>query len=63
MAEHYQDWRAAVYERRLSRPLPRDWITGVLFAAGTALLSGAIALTPGALDNASKNGWADGGQF
>jgi hypothetical protein len=64
VAERYRDWRARAYERRrLSRPLPRDWITGVLLAASTALLSGAIALAPGVLDNASKNGWAGGGQF
>jgi hypothetical protein len=62
VAERYRDWRAGAIERRSSRSLPRDWLTGVLFVAGTALLSGAMGLLPGSLDNAGKNGWAGGGQ-
>ena len=32
------------------RPLRRPWLTGVLFAGATALLSGALGTLPGALD-------------
>jgi hypothetical protein len=60
VAERYRDWRAAAAERRSRRSLPSDWVTAVLFAAGTALLSGGLGLVPGVLDNASANGWAGG---
>lgn len=51
------DWRAAGGDRRAGRPEPRQWLTGVLFAIATALLSGAVALLPGALDDARAAGW------
>jgi len=62
VAERFRDWRARAWERRLRRSLPEDWLTGVLFAVATALLSAALALLPGALDNARAHGWAGGGQ-
>jgi hypothetical protein len=62
-AERYRDWRAAVQERRARRRLTKQWLTGVLFAAATALLSGAIGLFPGAVDNARRFGWGAGGQL
>jgi hypothetical protein len=34
-----------------------------MFAVATALLSAALALLPGAADNARRHGWAGGGQF
>jgi hypothetical protein len=43
------------------RPLGKEWLTGVFFAAATALLSGFLALVPGAADNALRHGWAGGG--
>lgn len=51
-------WRAAARERRQGRPLDRQTLTGVLFAVATALLSGALALFPLALDEARASGWA-----
>ncbi len=39
-----------------------QWLTGVLFATATALLSAALALTPAAIDNALRNGWGGAGQ-
>jgi hypothetical protein len=51
-------WRAAARERRRGRPLDRQTLTGVLFAVATALLSGALALFPVALDEARASGWA-----
>ena len=50
-------WRAAARERRQGRPLDRQTLTGVLFAVATALLSAALALFPGALDEAKASGW------
>jgi hypothetical protein len=50
-------WRAAARERRLGRPVDRQTLTGVLFAVATALLSGALSLFPGALDEAKADGW------
>jgi len=50
-------WRAAARERRRGRPLDKQTLTGVLFAVATALLSGALALFPGALDEAKASGW------
>ena len=50
-------WRAAARERRRGRPLEGQTLTGVLFAVATALLSGALALFPGALDGARASGW------
>ena len=34
-----------------------------MFAVATALLSAALALLPGAADNARRHGWGGGGQF
>jgi hypothetical protein len=59
--QRYRDWRTA---RRagLARQEPgRDWLTGVLFVTATALLSGFLALVPGAIDNGVRHGWAGGG--
>ena len=39
-----------------------QWLTGVLFATATALLSAALALLPAAVDNALRNGWGGAGQ-
>ncbi len=63
LAERYRDWRAAVRERRSREPLSKQWLTGVMFAVATALLSAALALLPGAADNARRHGWGGGGQF
>ena len=60
--ERYRDWREAVRERRLHAPLGAPVLTGVLFAGATALLSGALGLAPGVLDNTREHGWAGGGQ-
>jgi hypothetical protein len=49
--------RAAARERRRGRPLSRQWLTGVLFAAATALLSATLSLVPGVLDSARASGW------
>ncbi len=38
------------------------WLTGVLFASATALLSAALGLLPAEVDNALKHGWGGGGQ-
>lgn len=57
-----RDVRAAARDRRSRHPLPREWLTGVLFAAATALLSGFLALVPGSVDNALAHGWAGHGQ-
>jgi hypothetical protein len=48
--------RDSALERR-GRPLSRQWLTGVLFATATALLSATLALFPGSLDDAKTNGW------
>lgn len=58
--QRYQDWRAVAKSGR-GKPLSREWLTGVLFATATALLSGFLALIPGATDNALQHGWAGGG--
>jgi hypothetical protein len=50
-------WRAQARERRRGRPPDKQTLTGVLFAVATALLSGALALFPGALDEAKVSGW------
>ena len=39
-----------------------QWLTGVLFASATALLSAALGLLPSEVDNALKNGWGGSGQ-
>jgi hypothetical protein len=62
VAAWLRDRRAARRERRSRQEQSRQWLTAVMFAAATALLSGALGLLPGALDNARKNGWAGGGQ-
>ena len=46
LADRYRDWHAAVRERR-SREPSKQWLTGVMFAVATALLSGALSLLPG----------------
>ena len=63
LAERYRDWRARSGDRRSRRSLPAQWPTGVLFAAGTALLSGALGLLPGVLDDitAQRVGGAEPG--
>lgn len=60
--ERYRDRRERTRERRSGRSLPAQWLTGVLFATGTALLSGALGLLPGVLDGISTKGWAAHGQ-
>ena len=58
-------WRAGLPARRSGRArrsLTRQWLTGVLFATATALLSAALALIPAAIDNALRNGWGGAGQ-
>jgi hypothetical protein len=50
-------WRAGMREQRHNRPEGRQWLTGVLFAVATALLSGALSLFPGSLDEAKASGW------
>jgi hypothetical protein len=57
VAQRYRDQRAATGDRRARRREPRQWLTAVMFAAATALLSGALGLLPGALDFASASGW------
>src|ERR1700722_5700643 len=59
--QRYRDWRARSRGDLATRALGKEWVTGVFFAAATALLSGFLALIPGAADNASRHGWADGG--
>jgi hypothetical protein len=63
LAERYRDWREAVRDRRSRKTLKSQWLTAVMFAGATALLSGAIGLFPGTLDNWRKSGWGGGGQF
>jgi hypothetical protein len=58
----YRDRRAAALARRAALPLPGEPLTVVLFASATALLSGFLALIPGAADNALHHGWGGGGQ-
>ncbi len=58
-------WRAGLRARRSGRTrqsLTMAWLTGVLFAAATALLSAALGLLPSEVDNALKHGWGGGGQ-
>ena len=62
VSEWYRDWRAKASERRSRRSLPTQWLTGLLFATGTALLSGGLGLFPSMLDDATANGWAAAGQ-
>ena len=53
-------WRAGRRARRSGRTrqsLTMAWLTGVLFATATALLSAALALIPAEVDNALRNGW------
>jgi len=47
---------------RTRRLLTTQWLTGVLFAAATALLSAALGLLPAAIDNALRHGWGNNGQ-
>jgi hypothetical protein len=53
----FGEWRGSALERRRGRALSRQWLTGVLFATATALLSATLALFPGSLDAAKANGW------
>ena len=48
----------AAGERAARSELSQSWLTAVLFAIATALLSGAIGLLPGALDDERSRGWA-----
>ena len=50
LRERLREQRAAARERHAGHPLRRPWLTGVLFAGATALLSGALGTLPGALD-------------
>lgn len=62
MRTRYRVWRRKAAERRSQRPLTAEWRTGLLFALATAFLSAWLGLLPGSVDNAVKNGWAEGGQ-
>ena len=53
----FRERRDSALDRRRGRPLSRQWLTGVLFATATALLSATLALFPGSLDDAKANGW------
>lgn len=59
----WRDRREARLDRLSRKPLNTQWKTGVLFAGATALLSGALGLFPGVIDNARQHGWGGGGQF
>lgn len=50
-------WPIALRDWLVRRREPAQWLTGVAFATSTALLSGAIALLPSALDFARASGW------
>jgi hypothetical protein len=58
--QRYRDWRAAARVDLAARPLGQDWLTGVLFVTATALLSGFLALAPGAIDGAAWHSLAGG---
>jgi len=65
LAEVLTRWRAGLRARRSGRTrqsLTQQWLTGVLFATATALLSAALGLLPSEVDNALKHGWGGGGQ-
>src|SRR5258708_2563097 len=65
IAELLREWRAGLRSGRSGRArrsLSMQWLTGVMFATATALLSAALALTPAAIDNALRNGWGGAGQ-
>jgi hypothetical protein len=47
---------------RTRRSITTAWLTGVLFATATALLSAALGLLPAEVDNALKHGWGGAGQ-
>jgi len=64
-AELLGKWRAGLRSRRSGRArrsLTMQWLTGVLFAVATALLSAALALLPAAIDNALRDGWGGADQ-
>jgi hypothetical protein len=62
LTQRWRDWSTAL-RTLLAQQLPgKLWLTGVMFATATALLSGALGLWPGVADNASKNGWGGAGQ-
>ena len=58
----YRDRRATARARRSVQGPGSDSVTGVVFVTATALLSGFLALIPGATDNAIHQGWAGNGQ-
>jgi hypothetical protein len=60
--QRWRDWRTAARARLARQPLGPEWLTGLLFAVATALLSGFLALFPGAIDNGLAHGWAANGQ-
>jgi hypothetical protein len=60
--QRWRDRRTAARARLARQPLGREWLTGLLFIVATALLSGFLALCPGAIDNALAHGWAANGQ-
>lgn len=55
------DWSRArvraARSRRTERPLGAEWVTGLLFAFATALLSAWLGLLPGGTGTALTNGW------
>jgi hypothetical protein len=57
LAERYRDWRVAVRDRRSRRQLNKQWLTGVIFASATALLSGALGLV---LDMRQRPSYGEG---
>ena len=61
LVQRYRDWRTRARADLAASAVGREWLTGVLFVAATALLSGFLALIPGAADNAVRHGWAGGG--
>jgi hypothetical protein len=65
LGETLTRWRAGLRARRSGRTrrsITTAWLTGVLFATATALLSAALGLLPAEVDNALKHGWGGAGQ-
>src|SRR5262245_40010604 len=66
VGESLARWQAGLRARRSGRTrrsLTTQWLTGVLFAAATALLSAALGLLPAEVDNALKHGWGGRGHL
>jgi len=65
LGETLTRWRAGLRARRSGRTrrsITTAWLTGVLFATATALLSAALGLLPAEVDNALKHGWGGASQ-